>query len=164
MMVRIITFFILYLFSSFGSTMGQNIFVLEKPGRMKIFYYKQRDPIKLKAFYSDEYIAGKISKVTDSSLVINYSAEVLIKDIQVIRRGRWGFKFLQGLFLTSGIFYISLSTLNGLINNDNPIVPSETLVISGSLIGAGIILSPLTNRNHKIDEENWRIKILDFTE
>jgi hypothetical protein len=59
---------------------------------------------------------------------------------------------------------VGINTLNGVINDDVPIVPEETLIISGSMIGFGIALTPLTTRRYKIDKEKWRVVILDFTD
>ncbi len=60
--------------------------------------------------------------------------------------------------------HILVSSINGLINNDSPVIPQESLIISGSLIAGGIALIPLTTRRYKTDNEKWRLKILDFTE
>jgi len=145
------------------SVESQNIFVLEKPGRIRNFKFYANDYIKIRTILTDTTIKGQISRVTDSSLIINLTNEIMVSDISKIYTDRWGYKLLQGVFLTSGLIYLSISTINGVINSDHPVVPKETLIISGSLVAAGILLSPLTKRVHKIDNKNWRVIILDFT-
>ena len=142
---------------------GQNIFVLEKTGRGRIFMFYTNDQIKISTT-SNLKIEGSIYQITDSSVIVNYGTEIFLKDISRIYKKRWGYNFLQKLFLASGLFYISLSTLNGIINNDDPLVPKESLMISGGLVIAGILLTPLTTRTFKVSPEKWKVKILDFTD
>jgi hypothetical protein len=143
---------------------GQNIFVLEKTMGGGIRMYKTNEHIKLKTVSSNKKIEGRIYLISDSSLVLNYETEIMLDDIAEIYRSRHMFRLLQTLSLTAGLLYLSISTLNGLINNDNPIVPEETLKISGGLLIAGVLLTPLTTRVHKIKENKWKVKILDFTD
>jgi hypothetical protein len=143
---------------------AQNIFVIERPGTIKNYKYYSGDKIKIKTLLNDTLISGIITQVKDSSMVINNSNEIMIGDIAVIYRKPWGFNFLQYLSLMAGISYLGISTINGLINMDEPIVPKETLIISGSIIAFGAVLTPLTTRKYKIDNEKWRTSILDFTD
>ncbi|MEZ5199555.1 MAG: hypothetical protein R2764_25215 [Bacteroidales bacterium] len=142
----------------------QNIFILEKPGTIKYFKYTVNDRIKLKTIGEKTLISGRISKISDSSIVVNSVLEIPLKDIDVIHREQFGFSLLQKVFLSAGIPYLAISMINGAINNDNPIVTEETLIISGSLITAGAALTPLVSRKFKIDNQKWRVKILDFSD
>jgi hypothetical protein len=142
----------------------QNILILERPGTIKYFKYEVNDWIKLSTSKPDTTIHGFISLINDSSITIDRVNEVTLKNISTIIRKRWGFNFLQKLFITAGIPYLLISTINGVINNDEPVVPTETLIISGSLIAAAIVVTPLTSRKHKTDNKKWRVKILDFTD
>ena len=128
------------------------------------FVIKWRASKQIKTADSTEKIEGAIYKITDSSLIVNYGTEVMLKDISTVYRKRWGFNFLQKICLVSGALYISLSALNGIINSDDPLIPDETLKISGGLLIAGILLTPLTTRAHHISPTKWKIKILDFTD
>jgi hypothetical protein len=143
---------------------AQNIFVVERPGTAKNCKYYRGDEIKLKTISTDTIISGTIKIIYDSSLIINYEYEIMAGDIAKIYRKRWGFSFLQYLSVFAGLAYVGINTLNGVINGDDPIVPEETLIISGSMIGFGIALTPLTTRRYKIGKEKWRVVILDFTD
>ncbi|MCD4663782.1 MAG: hypothetical protein K8R68_00840 [Bacteroidales bacterium] len=137
---------------------------MERPGTIKNYKYRENDYIRIKLESKDTIINGIINNISDSSLIINYANEIFLDDIAAVYKKRWGFTFLQGIFFMTGVPYLAISTLNGIINNDNPIVPPETLLISGSLIVAGIAISPLTSRKHIVDDKRWRVKILDFTD
>lgn len=142
---------------------GQNIFVIEKAGRGGLFMYYTNDQISIKTV-SDVKVEGRINLITDSSLIINYGTEVYLNEIAKVYKKRPMINLLQKVCLASGILYISINTLNGLINNDSPIVPSETLKISGGLVLAGVLMSPLTTRVQTVDPTKWKVKILDFTD
>ncbi|MBM3435949.1 MAG: hypothetical protein FJY07_07030 [Bacteroidetes bacterium] len=143
---------------------SQNLLILERPGTIKNYKYELNDPVKLKTIVNDSLISGKLTMIDDSTIIINQITPVRLSDIGKVYRTRWGFTFLQGLFITAGVPYLLISTINGIINNDNPLVPKETLIISGSLIAAGAMITPLTGRKFKTDNKRWRMRILDFTE
>jgi hypothetical protein len=158
LLLVLLIFFVSY------SVEAQNILIVERPGTIKNYKYYTGDEIKLKTISTDATISGMIIDISDSSLIINHQYEIMISDITIIYRNKWGFRFLQYISLIGGLFYLGINTLNGVINSDDPIVPEETLIISGSMIGFGIVLTPLTTRRYKIDKEKWRIVILDFTD
>jgi len=162
-LVQILFSFIFILIFSYVA-IGQNIFILERPGSIKNYKFRENDKIQIGLISRDTIIKGIINEINDSSLIVNYANEILLDDIKYLYRKRWGFTLLQGIFFMTGIPYLAISTFNGIINNDSPIVHSETLIISGSLIAAGIAITPLTSRKHKIDNKRWRVKILDFTD
>jgi len=142
---------------------GQNALIIERPGTINNYKYFQGSEIKLKTISTDTIISGTISLIEDSIIILNQNFSLKITDIRTVYKKRWGFSFLQYLSIFSGLAYVSISTINGLINNDSPVVPSETLIISGSMIAFGIAVTPLTTRKLKTDNEKWRVIILDFS-
>jgi hypothetical protein len=163
-MKKINKYWIFFILCTIGiELVGQNIFVIEKPGTIKNFKFSSGSKIKIKTS-ADTVISGIISVISDSSIIINNENEILIGDITAMYRKQWGFNFLQYLSIVAGLAYLGISTINGVINSDVPIVPQETLIISGSMIGFGIALTPLTTRRYKIDKVKWRVVILDFTD
>lgn len=153
---------LIFIFLLPGSILAQNIFLLEKPGTINNKKYYVGNHIKIKTIAKDTIISGVINKIYDSALIVDYNSEIRLSDIKMIYTKRWGFNLLQRIFQVSGFSYLGLSTINGLINNDQPIVPEETLIISGGLIAAGFAMVPLANKRHKIDNKNWRVKVLVF--
>jgi hypothetical protein len=141
---------------------GQNILVVEKPGTVSNFKYYEGDKIRLRTIASDSIFSGIITMIGDRSIIIDKSDEISISDIKKIYRKRWGYSFLQYLSIFAGLSYVAINTLNGIINNDVPVVPQETLIISGSMVAFGIALTPLTTRKISTDKEKWRVIILDF--
>jgi hypothetical protein len=164
-MHRLRQYLIYWLLFLIGSSLAaQNILVLERPGTVKNLKYYQGDKIKIRTIAADTIISGSINRIFDSSIIINNSNEILIADMAAIYKKRWGYGFLQYLTIFAGVAYLGINSFNGIINDDQPVVPQETLIISGSLIAFGFALTPLTTRKFKIDNEKWRIIILDFTD
>jgi hypothetical protein len=161
MRIIIVIVFIIVNFFWFNLS-AQNIFVLERPGTVRNYKYYGNERIKIRIISTDTVISGKITGIADSAISVNYANEILLTDIAAIYRTRWGFSLLQKTSLALGVAYISISALNGLINGDQPVVEEETLIISGCLIAGGLALTPLTIRKHKVDNKNWRVKILSF--
>lgn len=154
---------LLFIFLLMGLNLaGQNILIIERPGTIKNFKYFQGSQIKLKTISTDTIISGVITLIEDDIIILNQDFSLKITDIKTVYKKRWGFSFLQYLGIFGGLAYVSINTINGLINNDSPVVPSETLIISGSMMAFGIILTPLTTRKIKTANGNWRIIILDF--
>jgi hypothetical protein len=142
---------------------GQNIFVLEKANKKRNIKYYAGSQISLETGI-DKKFSGRITQITDSSLIINNQNEIMITDISKIYRKRWGFGLLQRVSIIGGILYLSISSLNRVINNEDPVIPEETLIISGSMILFGILMTPLSKRSHSINTGQWRVIILDFSD
>jgi len=141
---------------------AQKILVVERPGTVKNFKYEPSDWIKIKILPSGKILAGKISGMTDSSFTINKTTMVKLSEIGIVFKRRWGFLFLQQVFILAGIPYLGISLINGAINDDKPIISTGTIIIGSSIIAAGAAITPLVSRKLKVDNENWRIRILNF--
>jgi hypothetical protein len=163
-MLKTVTLFLVLGLLAISIGRAQNILVLEKPGTTHNYKYQAGQHLQLQLKKGEFEIMGEIGKISDSSIIFRNGLEVLLKDINIVYRNRWGFRFLNRVFLTAGITYIAISTLNGMINADQPIVPSETLIISGSLIATGLLFKPLITKKYKMESQKWRLVILDFTD
>lgn len=146
------------------SCISQNILVIEKhrAGRNIKFYQNDRITVELK--YDQTVLKGRLTTIGDSSFILNEKQEIYLNNIERVYIERFWPKLLEGVCFAAGIPYLAISTINGVINHDQPIVPKETLVISGSLIAAGLAMTPLLVHKIKIGKDHWRIMILDFTD
>lgn len=142
---------------------GQNILVLEKSGGKHSYMYSEGDKIEL-TIDNNIVVKGRISFLDDSLVRINKSEYFHINRIVSITRYRRGFSIMYQLFMYSGIPYLAIVSLNRSLNNEYPIVEESTMIISGSLITAGLISSLFIKRKYEIDNRKWRLKMLDFTD
>ena len=140
----------------------QDIFLLEKPGTVKNHKYYVNDFVKLKTFTSEGIIKGKITEIRDSSIVVAYANEVFIKDIEIFYKKRWGFGFLNELFLKAGGAYLFLLGINGVISSDTGEINKVPFIVAGSLVATGIAVIPLKYHKIRLEDHKWRVKILDY--
>lgn len=143
------------------AVVAQRVMLLEKPGTFKNFKYFEGDDIMLKKRSTGSKIEGVIHEISDTSILVNYDNEVMLDDIQVIMKSRWGFSLLSPATRIAGAGYLALDVVNHAINNET-LIDENTLIISGSLIAFSYAIVPLKKRRMKLDK-NWRIKILNFS-
>lgn len=142
--------------------MGQKLLVLEKAGTVKNYKYKVGDKITVETRRDKLVFSGSLTEIKDSTIVIENYNEIKLTEISRVLRKRELLRIFSGAAISAGVFYISLDALNGLINNDSPVIAESTLIASGALIGSGLLMKLFVIR--KIDlEVKWRLKILDFS-
>ncbi len=158
--VKILALFALVLIVH--SVDAQRILLLEKPGKFKNFKYFVGNEIVLKTYPDGLKQKGTIHEITDTSIVINFDNEIMLEDIQMVLKRRWGFNILSKATRIAGAGYFLLDVINRTINNDSPIVQQNTLAISAGLVAFSYALVPLHNRRMK-QGEKWRIKVLNMS-
>ncbi len=143
------------------SAISQNILVVEKPGKVNNIKYRVGERIELKTI-NGERIKGIINQIRDTAVVVNYYMvkNSDIKNIYTLRRLVSAFSFVG---IEGGLGYVVIDGFNGLINNESPIIANSTLKTGGIMFGAGILLRSIAKRKRHIDNENWRIRVLNFS-
>jgi len=142
--------------------MGQKLLVLEKAGTVKNYKYKLGDEISVETKHENLVFSGSLTAIKDSTIVVEYYNEIKLAEISRVLRKRELFRIFSRAAIYAGVFYISLDALNGLINNDSPVIAENTLIATGALLGSGLLMKQFVIR--KIDlEDKWRLKILDFS-
>ncbi len=141
---------------------AQRVLLVEKPGKFKNFKYFVGDDITLKTLPYSEKQSGTIHEITDTSILINFDNEIMIDDIDMILKRRWGISLLAKITRIAGAGYFVLDVVNRTINNDSPIVTQNTALISAGMVAFSYALLPLQNRRMKKGEK-WRIKILNMS-
>jgi len=143
-------------------TNAQQYFVVQKTGTVKNYKYEIGNKISFQTKKGDFYVSGTISNMTDSTISIDNLYDFELENIGVVFRQR---SFLNGMskvfFITGGIAYVTIVGINGVINNDSPLIDEQTLIISASMVAIGFLLKPLIVK--KMDtSKKWQLKVLDF--
>ncbi|MEE4256041.1 MAG: hypothetical protein V2I47_03305 [Bacteroidales bacterium] len=141
---------------------AQRVLLVEKPGKFKNYKYFVGDEIVLKIAPYGEKLEGILHEVTDTSLLINFDNEIMLDDIQVILRPRWGMNILSKVTRIAGAGYFVLDVVNRTINNQSPVVDKNTLMISAGLVAFSYALVPFHDKRLKRGEK-WRIKVLNMS-
>jgi hypothetical protein len=158
--VKILALLALALIVNFAD--AQRILLVEKPGKFKNFKYFVGNDITLKTYPDGLKQKGTIHVITDTSIVINFDNEIMLEEIQMILRRRWGFSLVSKITRIAGAGYFLLDVVNRAINNDSPVVDKNTVMISAGLVAFSYALVPLHNRRME-QGEKWRIRVLNMS-
>lgn len=127
---------------------GQQTFLmLQKKNRNKNVYYKPGDEISFRTIASNKKITGQIMELKDSIIVFKgFKLNVdEISSLYIDEKTRWWLRYkVQQLSLIAGGGYLLLN----LINNGE--ISEDDLIISGTLIGVGLIAKFLIGNRIKI--------------
>jgi len=140
---------------------SQNILLLESTVKYKNFKFYEGHDIHLKVRIDSTslHVKGVINAIYDSSIIVNYNNIILLKDIEVVYRGRMWTRILSYSAIVVGTGYLVLDSFNRAINKEYPIFDEDTMVTSGIIIGFGLLLIPFREHHYKIGKR-WEVKTL----
>lgn len=158
-MNRLICILVLFFIST--GLFAQKLLLVENMKSLKNFKYYQGDEIIIKCYGSDGRITDQILDMTDTTVTFNIMGEMRLEEISGIYRENWLIRILRGFTLLGGVAYFGLDSFNRLINNDSPVILTETLLISGGLVAFSFALIPFNYR--KINKgKNWQLRTIDL--
>jgi len=141
---------------------AQRILLVEKPGKFKNYKYTVGKEITVRTAPYREVHSGTIHEVTDTSILINFDNEIMLEDIEMVMRRRWGLSLLSKITRVAGAGYFILDVVNNAINSSPTIVDKNTVMISAGLVAFSYVLVPFHNKRMKRGEK-WRIKVLNMS-
>ena len=141
---------------------AQRILLLEKPGKFKNFKYFVGDDIVVKTMPYDTRYDGVIHEITDSSILINFDNEIMLENISMVMKRRWGWSLLSKVTRIAGAGYFILDVTNRAINNQSPVVTENTVMISAGMVAFSYALVPVHYKRMKKGEK-WRLKVLNMS-
>lgn len=144
------------------STDAQQYLVLQKRGKLKNFKYQPGNDISLQLKREDFIITGEITKITDTSLSLNYAIEIQFDEISRVLKPRQFYKKLSKSMIVGGLIFTGIVGLNGVLNNDSPLIDKGSLIFSASMITGGFLMKPLFVRKFDLTSK-WDFKNLDFS-
>lgn len=164
--MRLYLIFILsltFLFFTFRAD-AQKMLVVKKKGSVKTFYYKPGDKIIVSAYEENYRYSGRILGITITELYVGEDSTIAIpiQKINCVYKGRHLFREAQVKLPVAGLIYLALSGFNSLINNEQPIYRNTDLLVTGGLIAAGMLVSPLKYRKFDMNKK-WQLMVLDFS-
>jgi len=145
-----------------GVLCAQRTMLVEKIGSSGRYFYHVGDYLKLRVSKQDTLLKGKLWSIHDSVISVSELRpfDVRINDIgSVYKQFAFPKKFARYMFIGSaGIF--AIIAINHLINNEQVFTP-DMFIISGSVLGAGLISFSLKEKRCRTDR-GWKIKVLDI--
>ena len=155
-MFRFLLIYLLGLLFNVG--FGQNVLMVEKIGTAKRFSYLVGDYINIKTKAKKLHLRNFLWSIEDSSIMIGTNYTVPFEDIKSVRKEIYFPKLLSKITLIAGVGFITLDVINNLINGQQVFNPT-TLIIGGSLLGVGLVMIPLSQRNMNIGFK-WKLKVI----
>jgi len=155
-MFRFLLIYLLGLLFNVG--FGQNVLMVEKIGTAKRFSYLVGDYINIKTKAKKLHLRNFLWSIEDSSIMIGTNYTVPFEDIKSVRKEIYFPKLLSKITLIAGVGFITLDVINNLINGQQVFNPT-TLIIGGSLVGVGLVMIPLSQRNMNIGFK-WKLKVI----
>jgi hypothetical protein len=155
--------FFLLLLAMFSTTVfSQKIVAFDKHGKVKRVRYYEGEYIHFKTIQK-ERVAGSIEIIKDSSFVVN-GKEFKLDSIRTVFNTQtgMGFRLVRNIFIFPAVGYMPLITINGLINNDSPIIKQNQFYYGGAFIGVAFISNFLANRPFRISKKR-PLKIIDIS-
>jgi hypothetical protein len=145
-----------------GFLFAQKTMLVEKVGTSKRYFYHTGDYLKLRVSKQDTLLKGKLWSIHDSIISVSELRpfDVHLRDIgSVYKQFAFPKKFARYMFIGSaGIF--AIIAINHIINNEQVFTP-DMFIISGSVLGAGLISFSLKEKRCRTDR-GWKIKVLDI--
>jgi len=152
--------FIVLLFTIFSlSLFSQNMLLVEKPGTVKNYIYFAGDYISLKTKDGIK-ISGPINIIRDTNLIVNFTHELSLSDIEVVYKTRTLIKLGSSLLIAGSALYTGLDLING-GSKGKSFSENESLQISLAILATGIGMSFFSKKKMSTKKEKWRIRILD---
>lgn len=125
----------------------QTLLMLQKRNKNKNVYYKIGDELSFRLADSKNKVSGEIMAIQDSVIVFKgFEANVVeISSLYIDEKTRWWLRYkIEQLSFIVGGGYLLLDFINmGELNGD-------TLIISGMLIGVGLVAKALIGNRIKI--------------
>jgi hypothetical protein len=153
-------FLLMVIVASFSGASGQKTLVLEKIGTSTRYAFHLGDDIKIRTISQNVIVKSYLWNLSDSSVTIGPRTIIPLSDIGAVYKNYHFPKLMSSILIIAGAGYLILDSFNNLINNEQVFVP-ETLIISGSLIVAGVAIVPLWQKKIKVGIR-WKLKIMDI--
>jgi hypothetical protein len=141
---------------------AQRTLLIEKIGGSKKYFYHAGDYMKLRVSKQDTLLKGKLWSIRDSTISIAELRpfDVRIRDIGSVYK-QFAFPKKFGRYMgIAGVSIFAIMAFNHLINNEQ-VFTTDMYIISGSLLGVGIISFSLKEKRCRTDR-GWKIKVLDI--
>lgn len=141
-----------------SSAVGQNHLGLDKSGKVKRIHYYPGDYLRVKLANADK-VSGVIEAIHDSSFFID-GREIKLDSVAVVYSTRGGLKWVGGLLMTGGLFYLGIDVVNNVFNSRGYAISNSTVVPVSVALGAGAVCLYFGTRSTKVLGKN-NFKILN---
>jgi len=159
MMMRKLVQVVVFL-AIFSGASAQKTMVIEKIGTSTRYAFHLGDEVKVRTKKQNLILRSYLWNLTDSSVTIGQHTTVPLSDISAVYKRFYFQHLMTRILLYAGAGYFILDSFNNLINKEQVFVP-QTMIISGSILGASLAIIPLGQKKCRIGIR-WKLKIMDI--
>lgn len=143
---------------------GQQYLYLKKKGEVPAYRWEQGAPLELKVRNGDEefWLAGDFVRA-DSNRIVFGTKIIRKQDIVAIKMDRGILPFLGNASMSGAVLFTGVILVNGIINNDKPIIRTTTVYISLGFLAGGYLMKYLGVRKYYM-KDGWYFEHIDFNE
>ncbi|MCX6247966.1 MAG: hypothetical protein NTW10_09545 [Bacteroidetes bacterium] len=151
---------VLVFLASVNGTFAQLTLVLEKIGTPRRYAFHLGDDMKIQTIKLNQIHKSYLWNLTDSTMTIGPRTVVPLSDVAAVYKNHHFPKIMSKFLIIMGGGYIVLDAFNNIINHDQ-VFNSQTLIIGGSILLAGVAIIPFWQTKHKIGIK-WKLKIMEI--
>jgi hypothetical protein len=144
-----------------GSAWSQKLLILERPGTTKYYVFKVGDGIRLTDSRNNRKIFGGISRITDTTFIVDYLEIVDPAKVIAVYRPLKMLNLFSRVATDAGLGYFLLTGVNNAINKNSPLIDHGTLVASSIVTGSGVAARFFPYRKYTLGS-SWRLKVIDM--
>ncbi|MGA3014399.1 MAG: hypothetical protein ABSD71_10235 [Bacteroidales bacterium] len=133
---------------------------MEKIGTQRRYGFHLGDNIKIQTRSTKQIVKSYIWALTDTTVTIGPRTTIPASDVGAVYKNFHFPKLMTKFFFIGGAGYLVLDSFNNLINKER-VFRSQTLIISGCLMGFSLAIIPLHQWKYKIGIR-WKFKIMDI--
>ncbi|MCK5775580.1 MAG: hypothetical protein KAH25_05365 [Bacteroidales bacterium] len=137
---------------------SQNMLLVERPGTVKNEKYYAGQAISIKTIDGLK-ISGPINIIRDSNMIIDFTHEIAITDIEIVYKRRTLVSLLSSILITGSALWIGLDLING-GSQGKSFSENQSLQLGLGLIATGIGLRFIRDKRMNVKKEKWRIRVL----
>ena len=156
------TFLLISLIFFPPTVFSQKIIAFDKSGKVKRIRYYEGEYISLKKLDKIK-VAGIIDQIDQKSFVVD-GIKITLDSVRAVynTQSGMGYRLISRIFVIPAIGYMPLITVNGLINNDKPIIRQNQFYYGGGFITIALLSNFLASRPFKISNKR-PLKIIDVS-
>jgi len=132
--------------------------LVEQPGTVQNSKYFAGQHISLRTTKGIK-ISGPINIIRDSTLIVDFTNELALSDIEIVYKRRTLVSLLSSGIIAGTALWIGLDLING-GSKGKSFSENQSLHIGMGLLAVGIGLQFLKNKKMDVTTEKWRIRIL----
>lgn len=136
---------------------GQEYLYFKKKGTAKMKTLTRFQKASVKAKVSGKWTKGLVSSFSDSSITIN-TLQFQLKDVEAVRFGKKGWKFLGHSFKSGGILFGGIVVVNGLINQDPIDQMAAPLGVAAGMYAMGWLFDLISRKGYSL--EKYRVEYI----